>query len=73
MNLAKIYVKRFGLVPNSIRGLGQNAETSINSLTSVDGLQAKGFEDFSSSLLRNIINNLEVKNYPTKNHCRMFS
>ena len=64
MILVGISVIKFGRVSNSIRGLGQIAETLIISLTSVDGLWGKGFEDFSPSLLLNIINNLGVRNYP---------
>ena len=59
------------LVVDSIRGLEQMAETIIFWLTSVDALWSEDFSDFSSSLLQQIINNLGVKNYPTKNCCRI--
>ena len=62
-----------GSVANSIRLLGQMAETIIISLTSVDALQGKGFNDFSLSLLPSILNNLGVRNYPAKNHCTILT
>ena len=69
----QIVVQFLGLVVNSIRGLGQIAETLIISLTSVDALWGKDFKAFCASLLLKIINNLGVKNYPTKNRCRILT
>lgn len=75
MQKGKIYqvAQCLGSVTNIIRGLGQMAEKPILWLTSVDDLPDKGFRDFSSSLLQQIINNLGVKNYPTKNRCRILT
>ena len=53
-------------VANSIRLLGQMAETPIVSLTSVDALQSKGFKDFLLNLLQFSFNNLGVGNYAAK-------
>ena len=61
------------LFVNSIRVLGQMAETMIFWLTSVDAIWSQGLCDFSSSLLLRIINNLGVWNYAAKNYCRMLT
>ena len=77
MNIKLFKYKRIfhflALVVNIIRGLGQIAEMPIFSLNPVDALWGKGFRSFSLRLLQQIINNLGVKNYPTKNRCRILT
>ncbi len=73
INQNQISIQFLDLVVDSIRVLGQMAETIIFWLTSVDGLRSKGFSDFSSSLLIEFINNLGVGNYAAKNRCTMLT